>query len=90
MRGGRATAVSHTHWPRSRLASLAIWPLALWGALRLAKPDSAWARRYYGERNPDKQARAEARYADRRVDHVKERVRDLIGGRPTTPPAGPN
>ena len=69
---------------------LAIWPLALWGALRLAKPDSAWAGRYYGERNPDKQTRAVARYADRRVDHAKERVRDLIGGRPTVPPAGPD
>jgi hypothetical protein len=68
---------------------LFIWPLALWGAARLAKPDSPWARRYYAERNPEKQARAEARYADRRIDRAKDRFRDLIGGRPTAPPAGP-
>jgi hypothetical protein len=69
---------------------LAVWPLALWGACRLAKPGSPWARRRYGERNPDKQARAEARYADRRVDRAKERFRDLIGGQPTGPPSDPS
>jgi hypothetical protein len=69
---------------------LAVWPLALWGACRLAKPGSPWARRRYGERNPDKQARAEARYADRRVDRAKERFRDLIGGEPTGPPSDPS
>src|SRR5215217_7628031 len=31
---------------------LIFWPLALWGACRLAKPGSPWARRFYGERNP--------------------------------------
>ena len=39
--------------------------------------------RYYGERNPEKQARAEARYGNRRVDRFKDRFRDAIGGRPT-------
>jgi hypothetical protein len=68
---------------------LAVWPLALWGACRLAKPGSPWGRRFYSERNPDKQARAEARYADRRIDRAKERFRDLIGGEPTGPPADP-
>ena len=44
-----------------------IFPLALYGACRIGKPDSAWARRRYGERNPAKQAKAEARFpADRR------------------------
>ncbi len=62
---------------------LVFWPLALWGAVRLAKPQSPWARRFYGERNPMKRARAEERYADRRTDRFKERVRDLVGGRPT-------
>ncbi len=62
---------------------LLFYPFALWGAWRLAKPNSPWAKRYYGERNPEKQARAEARYGDRRVDHFKERFRDAIGGRPT-------
>jgi hypothetical protein len=68
---------------------LVIWPLALWGAARLAKPGSPWAARFYGERNPTKQARAEARYANRRIDRAKDRFRDLIGGQPTGPPADP-
>jgi hypothetical protein len=62
---------------------LLFYPLALWGACRLAKPNSPWAKRYYGERNPEKQARAEARYGHRRIDRFKERFRDAIGGRPT-------
>ena len=36
-----------------------LWPIALVGALRLAKPDSRWARRRYG---PDKLARSRGRY----------------------------
>jgi hypothetical protein len=65
------------------MLGIAIAPLAWWGAFRLAKPDSPWAKRYYGERNPEKQARAEARYGHRRIDRLKDRVRDAIGGRPT-------
>jgi len=65
-----------------------IWPFAAWAALHLAKPGSPWANRYYGERNPEKQARAEERYTDRRIDRAKERFRDLVGGQPTIPPAG--
>jgi len=58
-----------------------IWPVAMYGACRLAKPDSVWARRRYGERNPSKQRRAEKRFrADRRTERFKERFRDLIGG----------
>jgi hypothetical protein len=56
-------------------------PLAIYGACRLGKPGSPWARRYYGERNPDKQARAEQRFRpDRRTNRVKEWLRDAIGG----------
>lgn len=65
------------------MAGLVFWPLSLWAACRLAKPNSPWAKRYYGERNPEKQARAEARYGHRRIDRFKERFRDAIGGRPT-------
>jgi hypothetical protein len=65
------------------LLGLALWPLSLWAACRLAKPDSPWAKRYYGERDPEKQARAEARYGHRRIDRFKDRMRDAIGGRPT-------
>lgn len=72
-----------------------LFPLAWWGALRLAKPGSPWAKRYYGERNPEKQARAEARYGHRRIDRFKDRMRDAIGGRPEAliehrPPAAPD
>jgi hypothetical protein len=65
------------------LFGIVVWPIGLWGACRLAKPNSPWAKRYYGERNPDKQARSEARYGHRRIDRFKERMRDAIGGRPT-------
>jgi hypothetical protein len=65
------------------MAGLLIPPLAWWGSFRLAKPNSPWAKRFYGERRPEKQARAEARYGSRRVDRFKERFRDAIGGRPT-------
>jgi hypothetical protein len=58
-----------------------VQPLAIYGACRLGKPGSAWARRFYGERNPGKQAAAEARFApDRRTERLKERARDAIGG----------
>jgi len=65
------------------MLGIAIPPLAWWGSCRLAKPNSPWAKRYYGERNPEKQARAEARYGHRRIDRFKDRFRDAIGGRPT-------
>jgi hypothetical protein len=56
-------------------------PLAIYAALRLGKPDSYWGRRFYGERNPGKQRRAEARFrAGRRTDRFKNRVVDIVGG----------
>jgi lysyl-tRNA synthetase class 2 len=56
-------------------------PFAIYGACRLGKPGSPWARRFYGERNPRKQERAERRFrADRRSDRFKEGVRTAIGG----------
>ena len=55
--------------------------LPLYAALRLAKPRSIWAKRFYGERRPDKQARAEHRFRSERLTHrSKERLRDAIGG----------
>jgi hypothetical protein len=65
------------------MLGILIAPFGWWGAGRLAKPNSPWAKRYYGERNPKKQTRAEARYGDRRIDRFWQRVRDAIGGRPT-------
>jgi len=55
--------------------------VAPWAALRLGKPDSPWARRFYGARNPRKQAAAERRFRpERRTTVFKERLRDAIGG----------
>jgi hypothetical protein len=55
--------------------------LPAYAALRLAKPRSIWAKRFYGERRPDKQARAEHRFrSERLTDRCKERLRDAIGG----------
>jgi len=60
-----------------------LFPIALYGACRIGKPNSAWARRRYGERKPKKQAKAEARFRpDRRTEHFKEAFRDIVGGKP--------
>jgi hypothetical protein len=56
-------------------------PLAVYAALRIGKPRSPWAKRFYGDRNPEKQAKAEERFrADRRTERFKERFRDAVGG----------
>jgi hypothetical protein len=61
-----------------------VFPLALYGACRLGKPGSAWAHRRYGERRPQKQARAEARFPpDRRTERFKNAFRDIVGGKPS-------
>ena len=55
--------------------------IAVYAGLRLAKPQSLWAKRFYGERRPDKQLRAEHRFRpDRLTERCLERLRDLIGG----------
>jgi hypothetical protein len=59
-----------------------VFPVALYGAWRLGKPGSAWARRRYGERHPKQQVRAEARFPpDRRTERFKNAFRDLVGGK---------
>ena len=61
-----------------------LFPIAIYGACRLGKPKSAWARRRYGERRPEKQERSERRFhSGRRTDRVKEHLRDIIGGKPS-------
>jgi lysyl-tRNA synthetase class 2 len=61
-----------------------VWPVAAYGAARLGKPASPWAKRFYGARNPGKQAKAVRRFRlDRRTQRSKERFRDAIGGRTT-------
>jgi len=61
-----------------------VFPVALYGACRLGKPSSAWARRRYGERHPKKQARSEERFPpDRRTERFKNAFRDVVGGKPS-------
>jgi hypothetical protein len=61
-----------------------IFPIALYGACRIGKPNSAWARRRYGERRPKKQAKSERRFPpDRRTERYKNALRDIIGGKPS-------
>ncbi len=61
-----------------------LWPLAAYGAVRLGKPRSPWARRFYGERNQAKEARARERFRpDRRTERWTEAFRDAVGGTPT-------
>jgi lysyl-tRNA synthetase class 2 len=58
--------------------------VALVGAVRLAKPTSLWARRFYGPTST-RRRRAEARYASygRHWDERRHRLEDLVGGAPT-------
>jgi hypothetical protein len=59
-------------------------PIAIYGASRLGKPGSAWARRRYTERDPGRQRRAEERFPpDRRTERFKNAFRDIVGGKPS-------
>lgn len=61
-----------------------IAPIAIYGAWRIGKPTSSWARYRYGARRPAKQAKSEARFPpDRRTERFKEAFRDLVGGKPS-------
>jgi hypothetical protein len=61
-----------------------IFPIALYGACRIGKPETAWARRRYRDRNPRKQALSEERFTpDRRTERFKEAFRDIVGGKPS-------
>lgn len=60
---------------------LFLLPLAVYGASRIGKPGSPWAKRFYGERNARKQAKAMRRFRhERRTERFKNRFRDAIGG----------
>jgi branched-subunit amino acid transport protein AzlD len=61
-----------------------VFPVALYGALRLGKPGSPWGRRRYGERNPAKRTKAEDRFrSDRHTERFKNAFRDIVGGKPS-------
>ena len=49
------------------LAGLPLPTVSFFGALRLAKPESFWARRFYGERKLARAAKRHARYESRRL-----------------------
>ncbi len=58
-----------------------ISPVAIYGAWRIGKPNSPWAKRRYREKNPKKQALAEVRFSpERRTERFKEWFRDKVGG----------
>jgi hypothetical protein len=61
-----------------------IFPIAIYGAVRIGKPGSPWGRRRYGDGNPGKQAKSEARFPPgRRTERFKNAFRDMIGGKPS-------
>jgi hypothetical protein len=61
-----------------------IFPIAIYGAARIGKPGSPWARRRYGERNPAKQTKAAERFKpDRHTERFKNAFRDIVGGKPS-------
>jgi hypothetical protein len=61
-----------------------VLPIAIYGASRIGKPGSPWARHRYGERRPAKQARAEQRFRpDRHTERFKNAFRDMVGGKPS-------
>jgi hypothetical protein len=59
--------------------------VGLVAAVRLAKPNSPWARRRYRGRRAHRLERATARHErDTRLDAMGVRIRDAIGGAPTS------
>jgi hypothetical protein len=61
-----------------------VFPVAVYGAVRIGKPGSPWGRRLYDERRPGKQAKAEDRFKpERRTERFKEAFRDIVGGKPS-------
>jgi hypothetical protein len=61
-----------------------VLPIAIYGACRIGKPGSPWARRRYVERRSEKQAKAVDRFRpDRHTERFKNAARDIIGGKPS-------
>ncbi len=61
-----------------------VFPIAIYGALRIGKPGSPWGRRRYSKRSPAKQEKAEERFApDRHTERFKNAFRDIVGGKPS-------
>jgi lysyl-tRNA synthetase class 2 len=59
-------------------------PIAIYGAIRIGKPNSPWARRRYGDRRPKRQAKSIDRFPPgRRTERFKDAFRDIVGGKPS-------
>ncbi|MFE6128535.1 hypothetical protein ACFQ6Q_09725 [Streptomyces sp. NPDC056437] len=73
---------------KARMAVLSVLVpfVAVFGAIRLARPNSPWARRFYRKR-PKARAKATLRSYrhDRRWDRPRRKMQDLIGGAPDRP-----
>ncbi|MEU3992671.1 hypothetical protein OG301_10600 [Streptomyces platensis] len=71
---------------KGRMAVIGVFVpfVALFGAIRLARPHSPWARRFYRTR-PKTRARAQVRAYrhDRRWSGLRRRVENFIGGAPS-------
>jgi hypothetical protein len=70
------------------VVGLVVSPIALIGAIRLAKPGSWWAARRYASR-PRRAARAARRYGER-YDQRWNRLRDLVAGAPSSDQLAPS
>lgn len=73
---------------RCALFGLFLPPVGLFGALRLARPASIWARHNYGARRMEEAARRAADF-DRHWRPVQTDLDDFIGGRPSKPDPSP-
>lgn len=69
-----------------RLGLLAVFlpPVALVGAVRLARPESRWAKRFYGPKRMQESTERTARF-DARWGPVWRRLADLVAGAPSIP-----
>jgi hypothetical protein len=74
---------------RTALFGLFLPPVLVVGAIRLARPTSIWARRWYGSKRLDRSKRREADL-DRHFDPLQTDWVNLIGGKPSrpNPPSG--
>jgi hypothetical protein len=73
---------------RTAIFGVVIPFVAIFGAVRLARPGSSWAKRFYGRR-PRTRSRSilRAYRHDRRWAGPRRRIQDLIGGKPDPEPA---
>ncbi|MFI1352294.1 hypothetical protein ACH4TV_01695 [Streptomyces sp. NPDC020898] len=74
--------------PRTAIFGVIVPFVAIWGALRLARPGSPWAKRFYGRR-PRARSRSTLRAYrnDRRWAGPRRHLQDWIGGKPDPEPA---